>query len=174
MITMYAEALFQSEGVYPFGLTFNSFNRENSLSNQFEYNGKETQDELNLGWMDYGARMYMPEIGRWGVVDPLAEKGRRWSPYNYALDNPIRYIDPDGMLARVSDALAANAGNDKGADFGGWIENITNPLITTEFLKLIEKKLIDNKDLVALDKFYQFIAEMQLQMSVKGKRTWKY
>ncbi|CAA7197651.1 hypothetical protein CHRY9293_03724 [Chryseobacterium potabilaquae] len=90
------EAL-KENNYYPFGLKHQGYNiLTGNSSYQYKYNGKELQE---TGMYDYGARFYMPDIGRWGVVDELAEKFSRHSPYNYVVNNPINGIDPDGRDA---------------------------------------------------------------------------
>ena len=113
-------AIVDESNYYPFGLTHKGYNDignslGSSAAKKYKFNGKELQDEIvthlgvmnsiNLDMYDYGARHYDPSLGRWFVVDPLAEKMRRHSPYNYAFDNPIYFVDPDGMTPSPGDPI---------------------------------------------------------------------
>src|SRR5690554_412943 len=81
---------------YPFGGQFGEGLQDSNQS--YKYNGKEFDDLLGLNMYDYGARHYDPYSGRWIAVDPLVEKYYSISPYVYVVNNPVRFIDPDGRI----------------------------------------------------------------------------
>lgn len=59
---------------------------------------------------DFGARLYMPDIARWGVMDNLSELYFSHSSYTYALNTPIQAIDPDGNIVIFINGMHAGDG----------------------------------------------------------------
>ena len=79
---------------YPFGKRWDDVYEY--FKQPYQYNGKEMDEMHGLRWLDYGARMYEPALGRFMTMDPMAEKYYSISPYAYCANNPVNYVDPDG------------------------------------------------------------------------------
>ncbi|WP_025762930.1 RHS repeat-associated core domain-containing protein [Dyadobacter tibetensis] len=96
---------------YPFGKAFDGawYNDATAGKYRYLYNGKELSEEFDLNFYDYGARWLDPGLGSWWEVDPASELSRRWSPYAYGNNNPIRFIDPDGRESSAYGGFTSSA-----------------------------------------------------------------
>ena len=112
----------QKNQYYPFGMSF--ANDVNPSAQPYKYTGKEADQMHGLNLYDYSARYHDPALGRFTTIDPLAEKYYSISPYVYCMNNPIRFIDPDGreftdgswahvkrLINDIDERQAKNAGN---------------------------------------------------------------
>ena len=96
-----ANEIIEENNHYPFGGLHKGYNGNvsplgNSVAKKWKFGGKELDESLGLETYDFGARNYDPWLGRWGSIDPKAYKYYSYSPYNFAVNSPLVFVDPDG------------------------------------------------------------------------------
>jgi len=68
------------------------------VENKYKFNaGTELSEELYIQYYETPIRNYDPQIGRFTGIDVLAEYTYGINPYQFCINNPVMFIDPDGM-----------------------------------------------------------------------------
>jgi RHS repeat-associated protein len=91
--------IIQQDDYYPFGLTFNSYQRENVFPNRWKFQGQEHVKDLDLGWDSFKWRNHQPDIGRFFNVDPLTDKYVHNSPYAFSENRVVGHVELEGLEA---------------------------------------------------------------------------
>lgn len=119
---------------YPFGLLNEGLSYSPGGTDE-QFTGKERDGETGMSY--FGARYYMPALGRWAAVDPLADGYAGWSPYNYVLGNPGSNIDPDGQVVRCTEKsdceLAVELINKLFRESGAWEDDVGLTVVESEW-----------------------------------------
>ena len=115
-------AVVEARDYYAFGLRMPGRSFVAGAPTRADYTGHELDEES--GQLYAGARYYVPSIGRWMAVDPLADDMPVWSPYAYSFNNPLVFVDPSGMIpwpiARVWKGLKARFSTNSGMNGGAF------------------------------------------------------
>ena len=152
----------ESNQYYPFGLMYAN---ANSNIQPYKYNGKELDTKNGLNWYDYGARHYDAALGRWHVVDPLSYNHNDISPYSYCLNNPLKFVDPDGKDAKI--AIKGNTIT--------ITSNIvlTGPKATKELAQSYQKNIMDNwgqlNTYVHNEVIYDIVWDVNVRVAEEGE-----
>jgi RHS repeat-associated protein len=93
LIDEYWPDVIASNDYYPFGVKMKerSFSSENT---RYQFNGKQFDEETET--TDFGARNQDGDLGIWNALDPLAKEYPGTSPYAFATNNPVYFVDKNG------------------------------------------------------------------------------
>ncbi|MGF6848145.1 RHS repeat-associated protein [Chitinophaga sp. W3I9] len=74
---------------------------------RYGFNGKENDGEVKGegNQQDYGMRVYDPRVARFLSVDPLTKQYPHYTPYSYAGNKPVVFIDVDGAEEGIDNTL---------------------------------------------------------------------
>lgn len=164
VVTDQAGGMEEANYYYPFGGVFLSNGNDVQA---YKYNGKELDTKKGLNWYDYGAREYDAVLGRWHVMDPMAEKYYSVSPYAYCLNNPVNAVDKQGKLVIFINGLTF-AQKEQGTE-NYWSADFVNRVTT----QLNDKHVLYRHGGNSIDwKFRKFVG--CLQGSVDAPNLIKY
>ncbi|QDH80578.1 hypothetical protein FKX85_16635 [Echinicola soli] len=89
----------QKDDYYPFGMSFNSYTRPESVAQNWKFQGQEHIDDLGLNWDSFKWRNHQPDLGRFFNVDPLAEEYYYNSPYAFSENKVTAHVELEGLEA---------------------------------------------------------------------------
>ena len=126
-------ATVQRTQYYSSGLPWASNTGDNPSRQPYKHQGKEFIEMHGYDMFDFHARGYHPATMRFTTPDPMAEIYYSVSPYAYVLNNPIKYIDPDGRVVRLAN------------NYAGGMENIAK-IAATSYGSRVMSHLISSRE----------------------------